>query len=144
LSIKVYYDKTDFRLKGAGKVKQIIDRVIMKEGRVSGDLCFIFTDDESLREINVKFLNHDYNTDVITFDYDKDEQVNGEIYMSIDTIRENSAKYNVTLKEEVLRVMIHGVLHLAGYDDKDEKEKLKMREMENLWLEESERIWDEL
>ena len=140
MSIKVFYDKTDFRLKGVGKIKQILDKVISKAGRVSGDLSFIFTDDESVRDINVKFLKHDYYTDVITFDYNRDDEVNGEIYLSIDAIRANSKEYKVSVKEEVLRVMIHGVLHLTGYDDKGGQERLKMREMENFWLEESKKI----
>ena len=95
MSIKVFYDKTLFRLKDTWKIKQLIGEVIKKEGRVLGDLSFIYTDDESLREINVKFLHHDYNTDVITFDYSKDEVINGEIYLSIDTIREISEIYKV-------------------------------------------------
>ena len=144
MSIKVFYDNTDFRLRGSRKVIRIIDKVIRKEDMVSGDLSFIFTDDETLREINVKFLNHDYFTDVITFNYNRDNEVNGEIYLSLDRIRENSTEYEVSFKDEVLRVMIHGVLHLTGYDDKDDREKERMRAMENLWIGEVKRMWDEL
>jgi len=144
LSIKVFYDNTDFRLRGSRKVIRIIDKVIRKEDMVSGDLSFIFTDDETLREINVKFLNHDYFTDVITFNYNRDNEVNGEIYLSLDRIRENSTEYEVSFKDEVLRVMIHGVLHLTGYDDKDDREKERMRAMENLWIGEVKRMYDEL
>jgi probable rRNA maturation factor len=134
LSIRIYYDNIDFRLKGSRKAVKIIEEVIMKEGRISGDLNFIFTDDESLRRINKQFLKHDYFTDVISFGYNSENKIEGEIYISIDTVRENSINYNVSLKKEVIRIMVHGVLHLLGYDDKSRSEKEKMRLMEDLIL----------
>lgn len=131
MSIGIYYDNTDFRLKGSVKAKKIIEKVIRKSGRISDDLNFIFTDDETLLKINAEFLNHHYFTDVITFDYSEDERIKGEIYISIDTVRENSINYNVSLKDEIVRVMMHGILHLMGYDDKDDQERMRMKEMED-------------
>jgi len=136
LSLKIFYENTAFRLKDSGKTKRHIEKVIGSEGKSTGDLNFIFTDDETLLKINIDFLNHDYYTDVITFDYDSENRVNGEVYISFDTVKRNAFNYNVSLNEEILRVMIHGVLHLLGYDDKKQSDTAKMREMEERWLKE--------
>jgi rRNA maturation RNase YbeY len=126
LNIRIFYDGVKFRLRESGRIRKFIEKVILDEKMKPGDLFFIFTDNKRIREINIEFLNHDYNTDVISFDFNTDKLVNGEIYISIDSVRVNSKEFGVSLREEVIRVMIHGTLHILGYRDSGEKEKGKM------------------
>ena len=135
MSIKIFYDETNFRLKGWRKVKKLIQEVIAKELKISDDLNFIITNDKNLRKINIQFLEHDYNTDVITFNYNNGSVINGEIYISLETVKKNGNNYNISLNNELLRVLIHGVLHLVGYDDKTDEQKTIIHEIEDLWLE---------
>jgi rRNA maturation RNase YbeY len=134
LSIKIFYDDVDFKLPGSRRVIKTIIRIIEKEDKIPGDLNLIFTSDLSLRNINKEFLQHDYYTDVVAFDSGSSEVVSGEIYISIDTVRLNALNYNVSLRDEVLRVMFHGVLHLCGYRDKKVDQRERMRELESLWI----------
>lgn len=128
---KIYYNNVKFRLKKTGEIKNWIKKVIRSEGKEPGDLSFIFADEENMLKMNIKYLGHDYNTDVITFDYSKDDFIEGEIYIGIDTIRKNAKKYKVTLRNEVKRVMVHGVLHMLGYEDKNEEQRKLMKERED-------------
>ncbi len=134
MSIRIYYDKINFRLREAGKAVKIINKVIESEKMLAGDLNFIFTDNKTIKGINKEFLEHNYYTDVIAFDYKSEGIINGEIYISIDTVKKNANNYNVSLKDEIIRVMIHGTLHLCGDEDRTQIEKSGMREKENYWL----------
>lgn len=104
------------------------------EGKEPGDLTFIFIGDEEILKINREFLKHDYYTDVIAFDYHRGNIIEGEVYLGIDTIRRNSALFSKSLKDEVLRVMVHAALHLVGYRDDDKRSKDIMREAEDKYL----------
>lgn len=135
MSIKIFYDDINYRLKGSGKIKKFLEKVILAENKVPGDLNFIFTNDEKMLEMNVGFLKHDYYTDVISFVYNKGDQITGEVYISIDTVKRNALLYKVKLNEETLRVLIHGTLHLCGYSDGTKEERKRMEEKQEMTLE---------
>ncbi len=103
-------------------------------GCALGELSFIFCSDEYLKKINVKYLNHDFFTDVITFDYSNEKLLFGDIYISTDRVKENAKTYNSSFNQELFRVIIHGVLHLCGFNDKTEEEKTLIRNKEDEFL----------
>jgi len=140
LKIKIFYDNIDFRVRGWRKIEKLVKKVISKENKISGDLNFIVTNDKTLKKINIKYLKHNFNTDVISFNYENQGNLSGEIYVSIDTVKRNAKNYKVSYRIELVRVMIHGVLHICGYEDKNSQEKEKMREQEDWWL----RVYDEM
>ncbi len=135
MSIKIYYDQIKFRIRKLKEINRFLDKVIRDEGRVPGDLLFILSDDESVLNINREFLKHDSYTDVIAFDDSVGEIVSGEIYISIDTVRKNAREYGCSIREETVRVMIHGLLHLCGYDDIHEKDRKIMLMKQELLVE---------
>lgn len=134
MKINIFYNEVKYRLRNVRKIKELIIKVIRDENMIPGDLNFIITGDNNIREINSEFLKRDNFTDVIAFDYGRKKEVNGEVYISIDTVRVNANNYKVSLRSELLRVIIHGTLHLCGYNDKNEKQRQVMHIMEDKWI----------
>lgn len=113
------------------KLKQWLKEIIRQEGFEPGDIKYFFYNDEQLLEVNLKFLNHDTYTDIITFDYGEANLVQGEIYISEERVRENAVTMGQALFDEMLRVVVHGVLHLCGYKDKTAEDASVMRQKES-------------
>jgi probable rRNA maturation factor len=120
-----------FRLPGRVKLKSWIRKILKQEGKKEGELNFVFTSDDKLHEMNVEYLGHDTLTDIITFDQTEGLKVSGDIVISKERVEENAGTYKITFKDELHRVMIHGILHLCGYKDKTEEEKKIMRRKED-------------
>ena len=108
-----------------------IKDVAASYGRKVGDIGYMFVDDEKILEVNREYLGHDYYTDIITFDYDEDDVINGDLVISLDTVRTNAEKFGKTYDEELHRVIIHGILHLCGINDKGPGEREIMEAAEN-------------
>jgi len=134
-AVQFHAASIDFDLPDKEQIVHWIEATIATEQCKLDRLNFIFCSDTYLHKINVDYLDHDTLTDVITFPYAADgAPIEGDIYISIDRIKENAAKFEVTFLKELKRVMIHGVLHLCGYGDKSEVEQKIMREKENFYL----------
>lgn len=112
-------------------IEQWIDRVAKRHGRILGPLSYIFCDDDRIIEVNRQFLNHDYYTDIITFDYSRGKLIAGDMFISLDTVRSNAELVGQGYDIELLRVIIHGVLHLCGINDKGPGEREIMEHEEN-------------
>ncbi len=108
-----------------------IQRVAAQYDKRCGDIAYIFCDDEKILEVNREYLSHDYYTDVITFDYTEKNRISGDIFISLDTVRSNAEQFGVAYDDELHRIIIHGVLHLCGIDDKGPGERERMTEHEN-------------
>ncbi|MDP4266783.1 MAG: rRNA maturation RNase YbeY [Bacteroidota bacterium] len=132
--INVLTEDIDFKLKNINKIKSWIKHCVneFKINRISINL--IFCSDKYLYEINKKYLNHDTLTDIITFDYSEKNLISGDLLISIERVEENAKEFSNSFEAELLRVIIHGVLHLLSYNDKTENEKREMREKENIYI----------
>ncbi len=122
--------ETEFLLEKEIIYKDWLIGIAKSEAKQVGELSFIFTDDKYLLEINIKYLNHDTYTDIITFDYSENSTLSGDIFISVERVKDNAKTFNVEFNDELLRVMAHGVLHLSGYGDKEESETALMRKKE--------------
>lgn len=126
-----YNYELDFELANEELYSKWIEEVISSENKILGELNYIFCTDEYLLDVNIKYLNHDYYTDIISFDYSEGNIISGDMFISIDRIVDNAKDLNVSFEEELKRVMIHGVLHYCGYKDKSESDELIMRQKED-------------
>lgn len=108
-----------------------IKQVAASYGRKVGEVGYLFVDDEKILEVNNEYLGHDYYTDIITFDYDEDDIINGDLVISLDTVKSNAELFNKPYEEELFRVIIHGILHLCGINDKGPGERELMEAAEN-------------
>mgnify|MGYP000129337342 FL=1 len=122
--------ETDFELHNEPDFSKWLSAVILSENKKEGEINYIFCDDDYLLEINQQYLDHDTLTDIISFDYSVGNEINGDIFVSVERVKENASDYNVTFQEEIQRVLVHGILHYCGYKDKTESDELIMRAKE--------------
>ena len=123
--------ETDFTLDNEEAIAAWLTNVITSENKKEGEINYIFCDDEYLHKINLEYLNHDTLTDIISFDYTMGNEISGDIFVSVERVKDNAKDFNVAFDEELKRVLVHGVLHYCGYKDKGESEELLMRSKED-------------
>ena len=123
-----------YNLKYKLKVKNWVKSILETEGKLAGEITYVFCNDEFLSSMNEKYLKHNTLTDIITFDYSEKGKLSGDIFISIERVKENAGSFNTTLNQELGRVMAHGVLHLSGYKDKTTEDKKIMRSKEDIYL----------
>lgn len=129
-----YNYEIDFKLRDENRISKWIQTCIHNEDFELGEINYIFCNDDYLHKINLEFLQHDTLTDIISFDYTLGKLVGGDIFISIERVKENATNFNVSFEDELHRVIIHGVLHYMKYKDKTDEEKKQMREQENKCL----------
>lgn len=134
INIQFFFQRA-IRLSNKRKLNRFLNSIFKTEGKTLESLSYIFCSDKYLLNINRKFLNHDFYTDIITFDLsDNHLAVNGEIYISVDRVKENARVFKTSFNSEFLRVLFHGALHLCGYNDKTQSQRQKMRKKEIEYL----------
>ncbi len=130
-----YHDEdTSFLFKEKAKNNKWLRLVAESEIKKLGDIAIVFCSDNYILDINLKYLQHDYFTDIITFDYCEGSVLSGDLFISVDSVKENASLYGTEFQDELNRVMVHGLLHLVGYDDHTDEEKKLMREKEDYYL----------
>ena len=123
--------ETEFTLENEQAFEDWLSRVIVSENKKEGEINYIFCDDEYLHKINLEYLNHDTLTDIISFDYSMGNELNGDIFVSVERVKDNAADFNVSFEDELKRVIVHGVLHYCGYKDKNIRDEALMRAKED-------------
>lgn len=132
--ILYYYEDIDFQFRDKTRTNRWLRLVAESEIKRIGDISIIFCSDNYILDVNQKYLQHDYFTDIITFDYCEGDRLSGDLFISVDSVRENSIEYGTDFADEVNRVIVHGLLHLIGYDDHTEADVAVMRKKENYYL----------
>ena len=125
---------TPFVLKNIEQIRKLLLHVSVQEGYTLSQFCFHFVSAEEITRINKNHLSHDYATDVITFDYSTDKELKAEAYICPEEVKSNAKKYSQTIENEMVRVLVHALLHVCGHDDKADESKLKMRNKEDLYI----------
>ncbi|HKK63371.1 MAG TPA: rRNA maturation RNase YbeY [Bacteroidales bacterium] len=143
MSFFFHTDKINFKLQDTSLYKAWLKRIIAGYYKSPGTINFIFTSNDELLKINKVYLNHNYYTDVITFNFNRDDLIEGDIYISIDQVRINANLYSQNFTTELERIMVHGILHLIGFDDKEAQDKIVMTNEENRALKLLQGIKDE-
>jgi len=123
--------ENEFELQNEDQLATWISAVILSENKKEGDINYIFCDDDYLINLNEQYLDHDTLTDIISFDYSVGNELHGDIFISVERVRENAQDFSVTFEEELKRVLVHGVLHYCGYKDKSEEDEQLMRSKED-------------
>lgn len=129
--IHFFNEGVSYTIKDKTKIKQWLHQAIEREGFISDNINIILCSDEYLLKMNQQYLNHDTFTDIITFDYSEKGKLSGDLFISIERVKENSTQFSGKVYNELLRVMVHGVLHLCGYKDKTPQDEKLMREKED-------------
>lgn len=132
--ISYFTEDVVFKFKNKRLNNKWLTLVAESEVKRIGDISIIFCSDSYILDINIRYLHHDYFTDIITFDYTEGDRLSGDLFISLDTVRANAAEYGSDFETELNRVMVHGVLHLIGYDDHSSADKKLMREKEDYYL----------
>jgi len=134
--VELFYEDTQTLKLKKSPVKKYINLLINRELKRVGEISIVLCSDKYLLEINIEYLKHNYYTDIITFNYVEGNLISGDLFISVDRVKENSIVFNTGLIKELYRVIFHGILHLIGYNDKTEEEKKIMRTKEDLYLDE--------
>jgi len=132
--VRFFFQETKFSLTNRTELKSFIESMFKKEGKKLESINYIFSTDKAVLEINRQFLSHDFYTDIITFDLSESPSIKAEVYISVDRVKDNAVQMNMPFKQELLRVLFHGVLHLCGYKDKSKFEVGQMRQKEDYYL----------
>ena len=134
--MEIYFHKenVETEVKEKERIRKWIEATLSSEGKEGETINIILTSNSIIKSLNKKYLRRNYTTDIIAFNYNRGNIISGDLFLNPDTIKKNAGKYKTKFAEEILRVIIHGILHLIGYNDKSVEEKMEMREKENLYL----------